>query len=289
VSAEGGPATVITELGPGETGHFWPSFLPDGTHYMYLAWSDDAASRAVYLGTLDAKDKQKLIAEASNATYAVSPPTGSALAGFLKAAPGYIFFHRGSTLFARPFNAKTLAFIGEPLQVAGSVDGNATGRGLFDVSQTGALIYHQGTGVAGPAGRGGISNTVFAFTDRLGNPKEMGVPLGPYGDMDLSPDGTLIAVTKQEGGAGASNVFVWDWRQAKESRLTKDPIDAINPVWTPDGKQNAFTSSRNGHADIHTNTAKNVGDRNPTPRPRRSRLEFLALRTTADWPAIHPP
>jgi Tol biopolymer transport system component len=257
VSAEGGPATVITELGQGETGHFWPSFLPDGTHYMYLAWSDDAANRAVYLGTLDTKGKQKLIAEASNATYAAS--TGSR-----QALPGYIFFHRGPTLFARPFNAKTLAFTGEPLQVAGSVDGNATGRGLFDVSQAGALVYFQGTGTAaGVAGRGGISATQFGFVDRSGGRVEMGVALGQYGDMDLSPDGTLIAVTKAEEGGGRSNIFVVDWRQAKESRLTSDQSDAINPVWKSDGKQIAFTTWRNGNADIYIKNANGVGDETP--------------------------
>ena len=32
----------VTELAQGETGHFWPSFLPDGRHFVYLAWSEDA-------------------------------------------------------------------------------------------------------------------------------------------------------------------------------------------------------------------------------------------------------
>jgi len=148
---------------------------------MYLAWSEDAANRAVYLAALDTKDRQRLIAEESNAIYAL---------------PGHIVFHRGPTLFAQPFDAKTLAFTGEPAQVAGGIASGQTGRGLFDVSQTGALIYFQGASGGGAAGRGGISNAQFGFVDRTGGRVEIGVETGDLGDMDLSPNGSLIAVTK---------------------------------------------------------------------------------------------
>jgi Tol biopolymer transport system component len=255
VSAEGGPAAVITELGQGETGHFWPSFLPDGNHYTYLAWSEDAATRAVYLGSLDTKDRQKLMAEESNAVYGAS--TGSRQAG------GYLFFHRGPTLFAQPFDAKKLAFAGEPAQVAGGVVGGQTGRGLFAVSQTGALLYFQGSGGA-TSGRGGIVSAQFGFLDRTGPRVEIGVEVGDLGDMNLSPTGALIAVTKQETGARSSDIWVVDWRQNRHTRLTTDPSDDINPVWRqPDGQQIAFTTWRKGNADIYIKNANNVGEETP--------------------------
>jgi hypothetical protein len=37
VSAEGGKPEAITTVEKPETGHFWPSFLPDGRQYVYLA------------------------------------------------------------------------------------------------------------------------------------------------------------------------------------------------------------------------------------------------------------
>ena len=252
VSAHGGQVAIVTELGQGETGHFWPSFLPDGTHYMYLAWSEDAANRAVYVGTLDTKDQQKLLAEDSNAIYAAST-----------ASTGHIFFHRGPTLFARPFNAKTLAFTGEPAQVAGGIASGLTGRGVFDVSQAGALIYFQGASGGGASGRGGISSAQFGFVDRSGSSMEIGVATGDLGDMDLSPSGTLIAVTKQETGARSSDIWVVDWRQTKQTRLTTDASDDVNPVWAPTGQQIAFTTWRKGNADIYIKNANNVGDETP--------------------------
>jgi Tol biopolymer transport system component len=256
VSAEGGKAAVMTDLGPGETGHLWPSFLPDGRHYLYLAWAEEAGNRAVYLDTLDTKARKRLFAAESNATYAASAGSG-------QAAPGYLFFHRQATLFAQPFNAKTLAFTGDPVQIASEVASDPRGRGLFDVSQAGALIYFQGTGGGGPTGRGGISPTQFGFVDRVGGRVEVAVQSGPYGDMDLSPDGKWIAVTKQEPGASTAAVWVFDWQKVKSFRLTADQSDNLNPVWSPDGKQIAFTSYRKGNADIYVKNAQNVGDEIP--------------------------
>src|SRR5262249_40576457 len=57
VSAEGGKPEAVTSLETGETGHFWPHFLPDGSHYLYTAWTGDAARRAVYVGTLASKGR----------------------------------------------------------------------------------------------------------------------------------------------------------------------------------------------------------------------------------------
>ena len=38
-----------------------PSFLPDGNHFLYLAWSNQQASRAIYVGSLESdRDRQAL-------------------------------------------------------------------------------------------------------------------------------------------------------------------------------------------------------------------------------------
>ncbi len=41
ISAEGGASEVITTVEKPETGHYWPWFLPDGKHFLYLAWSSE--------------------------------------------------------------------------------------------------------------------------------------------------------------------------------------------------------------------------------------------------------
>jgi Tol biopolymer transport system component len=263
VSAEGGKPSAITTLDSKETGHFWPSFLPDGRGFLYLAWSGQAANRAVFLGKLDSKERTRLMAAESNAAYA---------------APGYIVFHREASLFAQAFDYKSRVLSGDPIHVADDVaSSSGNGRGNFDVSQNGSLLYFQGAGA--PAGRGQIlfSNVQWGWADRSGRSQGYAGEAGPYGDFDLSPDGKLIAVTKQEAGPGA-DIWVIDWQRAGvATRLTLDPADDINPVWSPDGKRIAFTTYRKGNADTYVaENGSGVGKETPL-------LESAADEIVRDW------
>ncbi|MBK5295306.1 MAG: serine/threonine-protein kinase, partial [Acidobacteriia bacterium] len=261
VSAEGGtPAAVSTPAGK-ETGHLWPCFLPDGKHFLYLAWSAAAGDRAVYTGTLDSKDRTRLMPASTNAVY----------------APGYLLFHRQASLFAQAFDAGSRTLSGEPVHVADEVFSNpANGRGSFDVSQNGVLLYYQGAGA--PAGRAGITpNARFAWFDRSGKETAEAGESGPFGDMDASPDGKLIAVTRQDGGSAGADIWVVDWGRAGAStRLTLDPADDINPVWSPDGNRVAYTTFRKGNADIYVKNGNGSGAETPL-------LDSSVDETVEDW------
>jgi len=246
LSAEGGKAMPASELGQGETGHYWPSVLPDGRHFIYLAWSDTPATRAIYAGLLDSKERTRLATMESNPVYAAS---GGA---------GYIVFHRQSTLFAQPFDADRLRFTADPAHLADDVSGSTNGHGNFSVSQNGALVFFQGIG-ASSTGRARATQEQFAWIDRKGGRGGPALAAGNYGDMDLSPDGKLIAITKQDPGALNADIFVIDWEKVVSHRVTTDPADAIDPVWSPDGARIAFTSWRKGNGDIYVKNANGVG------------------------------
>ncbi|MDO8677264.1 MAG: protein kinase [Acidobacteriota bacterium] len=252
VSAEGGKPEAITTVEKPETGHFWPSFLPDGRRYVYLAWSGEAANRAVFAGTLGSQEKTKLMAAESNAAYA---------------SPGYLVFHRESTLFAQPFNADTLALAGDPVHIADQLGfSSANGRGHFDVSQNGVLLYFQGGGATalGGSGRAQITapNATFGWRDRSGRQLGLAGEQGAYGDIDLSPDAKFVAITRQDG-AGA-DIWVIDWERAGvPTKLTLDPADDLNPVWSPTGDRIAFTTYRKGNADVYVKNANGVGPETP--------------------------
>ena len=265
VSAEGGQATPVSELGEAETGHFWPSFLPDGRHVVYLAWAEDPARRGIYAGSVDSKDRTRLLDAESNPVYARTPAAG-----------GQLLFHRQSTLFAQPFDPEALRFTGDPAQLIGEVSLAANGLGKFSVSQTGALIYFQGQPGASTNGRGRVANSQFGWIDRGGGRAGAALDPGQYGDMDLSPDGRLIAVTRQEAGAAAADIWVFDWAKRVPQKITNDPVDAIDPVWSPDGLRVAFTSYRKGNADIYVTNANGVGAETPL-------LESAANESIEDW------
>ena len=269
VSAEGGAATPVTELGQGDTGHFWPTFFPDGRHFAYLAWSADGATRTLFAGTLDSKARTKLVAVESNPVYAAS-------GGSRTAASAYLFFHRKGTLFAQPFDAKALRFTGDPVQVAGDVSSGADGRGNFSVSQNGVLLYFQGIAGASSAGRGRTTNAQFGWVDRAGGRTSASLDAGFYGDMDLSPDGKRIAITRQDPGAPAADIWVIDWEKSIPHRLTTDSGSAVDPVWSPEGRRIAFTSFRKGNADIYVKNANGVGEETPL-------LESPMNESVEDW------
>jgi TolB protein len=94
--------------------------------------------------------------------------------------------------------------------------------------------------------------------------------------MDLSPDGRLIAITKQEAGAATADVWVVDWQKQVSYRLTKGEGDSINPVWSPDGRQIAFTSFRKGNADIYIRNSNAVGEETPL-------VQTPAAESIEDW------
>ena len=261
ISAEGGPVVPLGGIAEGEAGQLWPAFLPDGRHFVFLSASSDAAKRAVQLGSLDSAERRKLIDVDSNAIYA---------------SPGHLLFRRQGTVFAQPFDAGDLVTTGDPIQVVGQVGGEG-GRGYFSVSQTGALIYFQsGTGAAA-SGRGrAIGGAQFGWIEPKTLQRTHALDAGTYGDMDLSPDGTRIAITRQEAGAPNADIWVVDWARAVWHKVTDDPADAVDPVWAPDNLRVAFTTWRKGNADIYVKNANGVGEDTPL-------LESEQNESIEDW------
>jgi Tol biopolymer transport system component len=252
VSQEGGQAEPATVLGKEETGHYWPSFLPDGQRFIYLAWSADAAKRTIFIGRLGTTDKTELMTADSNGIYA---------------EPGYVLFHRDATLFAQPVDPKRLTRTGDPLHIADQVEINTSnGRGSFDVSQNGTVLYFQGQGGRGGQSRAGFTtNYLWGWYDKTGTALQAAGDVGTFGDMDLSHDGKLLAVTEPDASAGGADIWVIDWQNAgRPHRITLDPGDDINPVWErPSGNRIAFTTYRKGNADIYIKNANGLGDETP--------------------------
>ena len=83
VLAAGGQPTPITALDQSrhETEHLGPSFLPDGHRFLFLAVSSQPSESAIYVGSLDSKERTRLFATESKAVYV---------------APNYVLFNRGT-------------------------------------------------------------------------------------------------------------------------------------------------------------------------------------------------
>jgi serine/threonine protein kinase len=249
VLAAGGQSTPVTTLDQSreETGHTGPSFLPDGRHFLFLATSSKPGESAIYVGSLDSTERTRLFASETKAVYA---------------APGYLLFNRGDTVFAHEFDANALALKGEPIRVASGVAvltiGGNLGSGsasAFAVSQTGVLAYRTGRGSApaGPISTGPDEQRSLVWVERSGVRSAL-EPTGTFAGIDLSPDGRRFAVHRHEG-TGGDNWF-FDLAQGRMQRLTFGTSqENSSPVWSPDGTKVAFASQRNGKSGLYVKLA----------------------------------
>ncbi len=236
VDAAGGTPVAATELGPHETTHRWPWFLPDGRHFLYFSNGESNADSAIYAGALDSKDRVLVLHNDSNAIYV---------------EPGYLLFVRQGTLMAQRFSARKLAVEGDPIVVAGHVAASWNyWLGSFTASSNGVLLY-QGGGVA--------AGTQLVWFDRSGKEGELVVPEGaPYFNPTLSPDGSRLAVMIAEGQDKA-DIWVIDVARKTRSRITFGHTVIHYPVWWPDGKSILFASSHAGVYGIYRKSADGTG------------------------------
>jgi Tol biopolymer transport system component len=240
--AGGGTPVPITALATGESSHKFPQFLPDGRRFLYLRVSTDPSVMGVYVGSVDAKPEEqsttRLLATNRQAYYASSGD-----------GTGHLIFMRDNTLMAQPFDTAALQLSGDAVPVAETVDSFAVqSYGLFDVSNTGTLVYRGGAGA---------SNALVWF-DENGRPgASFGEP-GEYSGPALSPDQMRVAVAR--GVPPNRDIWIVDVGRGTTTRLTFDAADDFNPVWSPDGRSIAFASNRTGPPKLYIKPADGSGE-----------------------------
>jgi Tol biopolymer transport system component len=222
ISASGGEVTAVSELDTslGETYHDAPVFLPDGKHFLYLAWNDaKPETSATFVGSLDSPSRTRLMSSESNAMY----------------SRGHLLFMRGETLVAQPFDASRLQLTGEATSLDVKVAKFGGEVGAFSVSDTGTLIFRE-PGNEAPTrqivwlDRGGktVSASDTEFVMNAG--------------LRLSPNGKQIAFTE----GNPPDVFLYDLDRHAKTRLTTNSATDHNPIWSPDGNTVMFDSHRPG-------------------------------------------
>ncbi len=218
VAAAGGdpaPATVV-DATSGDGSHVFPTFLPDGRHFLYLS----RPSNTLWLGTLDSSEATRLFSSESQVLY----------------ADGHLLFARQGTLLARPFDASRATLAGEPMAVAEQVAIETTlGAAAFSSSETGVLVYR--TGAAS-------SQTQLTWVDRSGNEIGKVGPAGSYRNPVLSGNGTRVALEASDSENRTQDLYILELARGTLSRFTFDRGNEIYPVWSPDDSRLAFGSDR---------------------------------------------
>ncbi len=241
VPATGGTPTPVTHLVAGQSSHRWPQFLPDGRHILFLAGypggAQETPAGGVYVASLDGGEPTRVVASTTAAFFA---------------SPGYLLRVSQGVLVAQRFDAERATVSGDPTPVAqavGQTDGN--GLSAFSVSSAGILAHR-----LGEAGR-----RQLVWLDRAG--KELG-SVGPPDDAGptspaLSPDNQRVANARTV--QGNTDVWLTDVARDVATRFSFNPATDFSPLWSPNGTQVVFRSTRSqGVSDLFVRPANGSTD-----------------------------
>jgi Tol biopolymer transport system component len=255
VRADGGTPSQVTRLGEGHRTHRFPQFLPDGRHFIFVART--TTGPGIYVGSLASTETQRLIDSDASVVFA---------------GPDQILISSKGALLAQRLDLKNLKLVGSPIPVSGQIAGDwssanssLVGFSLVTASTNGLLGYRPNSG-----------RTRLVVLDRSGHETEE-IPDSEFTlrtqGFSVSPDQRTLGVTRDVGG----NVDVWllDIDRGLPRRMTTDAAFDSTPVWSPDGKQISYISTRKGVFDIYLKSV-DANDEKPL-------LESPTGKVVDDW------
>jgi hypothetical protein len=197
VAASGGPLSPVTELDAEhrEGSHRYPQFLPDGEHFLFLAIGAAPGQDAVYVGRLGSADRKLLLKATEKAMFA---------------PPNSLLFMRDSTLMTQRFDPDRLELSGDALRVADDV-GTNLGNSLagFSVSSSGILAFRSTD----------RHSTALTWVDRTAAVRGVLGDQAPYTDVELSPDGSRMAVSILDVTRRTSDIWIYDIARGESAHV----------------------------------------------------------------------
>lgn len=210
VSAAGGQAQTLTELGPREIAHGWPDLLPGGRHLLFSRLDSEGLDEAkIEILTLATGERRTVLEGGFGGRYL---------------STGHLVYMRQASLLAVPFDVHTRRVQGTPLRVLEGVGVWPNGAAFWSVSRDGTLVYCPGLLFG--------SRSELAWIDRV-RKQEQAIPAPPAVHIDpkISPDGRRLAIASNPDLQ--MDVWVNDFDRGTWTRLTTHLGADSAPVWHP--------------------------------------------------------
>ena len=215
----------------------WSEILPGGNAVLFTIWAGISEASQIAVLSLDTLEQKVIIQNGSDPSYS---PTG------------HVVYGESGRLWAVPFDLASLEPVSDPLVVLeGVLTKDNTGAVDFSVSNNGTLIFV-------PGGASSAFQRRLVWVSRDGDEELVPSPPQDYRYVSLSPDGTRAALEIMDNG----NVDVWvaELSRGTLTRITTDPLQDQNPLWSPDGRRVLFHSRRSGSAELLWKSADGSGE-----------------------------
>ena len=240
VPASGGETRPVTTLDTTrtESAHRFPCFLPDGTHFLYVALPGRNELFDTRVGSLDDPRPGPVVVTSPSAAWFVDP--------------GWLVFNREGAVVAQRFDPRTRKATGPLTTIPELTDvrGNYSGSPMVTASRTGTLLQRE------PA----IVQTRLDRVDRTGRVlSSFPLPDGRFATPRLAPDGRHVVMGYAKTGTYFGALWMADLERRTATRFTFDGIFDINPVWSQDGRWVLYGSDRSGGRQIHRKRADGSG------------------------------
>jgi Tol biopolymer transport system component len=234
VSATGGDPVAVTAMDSTEVSHLWPSFLPDGKHFIYLGDASSAENHHLKVGSLDGTVDKKISNEISN---------------FQFVPPDLVLYGKSGVLVAQHMDLDGLELAGEPVALARNVVALNGHHYQFTASHNGVLAF-----------RTASSLRQLTWFDRSGRKLETVDEPMRVGYFSLSPDEQRVALTKRDVEDRPEDILMIDLSRNITSRFTLDAGSDAVPIWSPTGDRVFFRSSRTGTWQPYIKPARGPGE-----------------------------
>jgi eukaryotic-like serine/threonine-protein kinase len=232
VSAGGGrPEPAVTLDGEAEeTHHLYPSFLPDGRHFVFYV---AGKRRGLYVGELGSNERWFLFDPDP------SLPPGAAATPGVYAESGHLLYVRDRVLMARPFDARSRSVSGEAFKIADTVDYTPPGQAAFAIA-SGVLVYRP---------RQHLALGALMWIDRSSEgASEIPASAAAFRQLSLAPDARSVAVERRDA-QGVSSVWTIDLEAGATVRVPAEYWSGA-PVWSRDGSMLAYSIAADSPPNI---------------------------------------
>jgi serine/threonine-protein kinase len=222
LAASGSDVTPITKLQGGDVAHFMPEMLPGGRSVLFSSIPDSK----IHLISLDGTQDKTLV-EGLWPRYSPS---------------GHLLFLRDTSLWVAPFDPDRAELTGPAVRVLEGVLGPPA------ISADGTLAYLSGV----------PPRIQLVWVDRQGGETPVDVDPADFFDVDISPDGRRLAVSRGTAFT-TTDIWVYDLERKTSNKLTTDLGLSVFPLWTRDGQALVYSATREGHRNLFRRSADGSG------------------------------